>query len=76
MASDVISDNVNGFLVDDFESESIVDKTVKFIEMPIKNKLDIQEKARLNILNYDWLVIAKMHWEKVYKPAYNYINKL
>ena len=74
MAGDLIDDGINGFLTKDFDYESIIEKAVKFIEMPLQNKLDIQKKARLNILNYDWKIVSKMHWEKVYKPAYNLIK--
>ena len=75
MAMDVVSDNINGFIVKDFSSESIADKIKKFTEMPSEKKLDIEEKARINILNFDWKVVAKMHWEQVYMPAYNSIKK-
>ena len=76
MAKDVIEDGINGFIADDFHYQSIIDKSVKFIEMPIKNKLDILQKGRKNILNYDWEIVSEMHLEKVYKPAYNFINRI
>ena len=72
MAKDFIIDKYNGGLVDNFEPESIAQKSLEIL-----NKLDkkaILNAARNDVMRADWNVVSHIYWEKVYKPAIRQLN--
>ena len=71
MASDIIIDKVTGVLADQIEVENIAKKVEYLINMSKKQKEDLQKKARKVVKKCDWSLVAKEHWEKIYKPLIN-----
>ena len=71
MASDIITDKITGVLVDQIEVENITDKVEYLINMSNEEKNDLKIKARKVIKKCDWELVAKEHWEKIYKPLIN-----
>ena len=68
MAQDVINDKVNGVISDEIDAEYIAHKVEYLINMPPMQKLEIFQEARKSALKFDWKIVAKDHWEKIYKP--------
>lgn len=71
MVKDVISDKINGVIADIIDEETIAKKVEYLIKMTDEQKKDLQKFARKSILKFDWKIVAKEHWEKVYKPLIN-----
>jgi glycosyltransferase involved in cell wall biosynthesis len=71
MVKDVISDKVSGVIADIINEEAIAKKVEYIIKMSDEQKKDLQKFARKSILKFDWKIVAKEHWEKVYKPLIN-----
>ena len=71
MASDIITDKITGVLVDQIEVENITDKVEYLINMSNEEKNNLKIKARKVIKKCDWELVAKEHWEKIYKPLLN-----
>ena len=67
MAEDVITNKLNGFLSENIQAESIAVQTEYLIQLNSQEKKDIQIKARESIFKYDWSIVAKQHWDKIYK---------
>ena len=68
MAKDVIDNNVTGVISEKIDAESISQKVEYLIKMSSEQRKDLQHKARKNISKFDWKIVAKEHWEKIYKP--------
>ena len=68
MAQDVINDKVNGVISDEIDAEYIAHKVEYLINMSPMQKLEIFQEARKSALKFDWKIVAKDHWEKIYKP--------
>ena len=69
MAKDVIIDGLSGYICDEFESNSIADKTEIFLNYMHKEKNNnLQKSIRKETLKFDWEEVARLHWEKVYSP--------
>tara|TARA_B100000212_G_C27371155_1_gene532615 strand:- start:66 stop:1277 length:1212 start_codon:yes stop_codon:yes gene_type:complete len=66
MAKDFIKDKENGGLVESFKPEDIANKSLEILNLPKENLIS---KAREDVLKADWDLVAKLHWEKAYKPA-------
>ncbi len=73
MAKDFVKDQINGGLVNEFDSTSISKKIVQIINNPYK--ANIIKKAREEVMRADWEIVAQTHWEKVYKPAIKELNE-
>ena len=71
MASDIIIDKITGVLVDQFEVENITRKVEYLINMSKQHKYNLKIKARKVVEKCDWQIVAKDHWEKIYKPLIN-----
>ena len=71
MASDIICDKITGCLADQIEVENIAQKVEYLINMSNKEKEELQIRARKVVEKYDWSLIAKEHWDKVYNPLIN-----
>ena len=72
MAPDVISNNRNGFLIDDFDGEVIGKGLLKVANMVNKDVQKMRLHARQDILPFDWSHVARQHWSKVYQPLINH----
>ena len=68
MAKDFIKDNINGGIVESFNPEDISKKSIEILNLPKKILIS---NARKDVMKADWDVVAKLHWENVYKPALN-----
>ncbi len=66
MAEDIIVDNENGMLVEIEDNDGLYNKACKIIE-----DKNLQQKLIKNglstIKNYDWNLISKQYYEKIYK---------
>ncbi len=71
MAKDFIKDKKNGGLVESFEPEDIANKSIEILNLPKENLIN---KARKDVMKADWDIVAKLHWEKAYKPALDSLN--
>ena len=71
MASDIIKDKITGVLAEQIDVEIISKKVEYLINMSHKEKKDLQIKARKVVEQYDWCIVAKEHWEKIYRPLIN-----
>ena len=71
MAYDFIRDKINGGIIDSFDPNELAKKSIEILNL--KKETLIQE-ARKDVLKADWDVVAKFHWENVYKPALDSIN--
>ena len=71
MASDIIKDKVTGVLAEDIDVEIISKKVEYLINMSNKQKQDLKIRARKVVEKCDWSVVAKEHWEKIYRPLIN-----
>ena len=71
MAEDFIKDKINGGIVNSFDPKVIADKSLEILKLP-KDKL-IKE-ARKDVMKADWNIVAKLHWEKAYKPGLKELN--
>ena len=72
MAKDFIIDKYNGGLVDNFEPESIAQKSIEILN--ILDKKAILNAARNDVMRADWNIVSHIYWEKVYKPAIRQLN--
>lgn len=68
MAQDVINDKVNGVISSEIDAEQIAQKVEYLIEMTPNQKLDILREARKSAKKFDWKIVARDHWKKIYKP--------
>ena len=68
MAKDLVIDGYNGFLVEEIEVRELVKKIECFIHLKSCEKKALQMNARKAVCKFDWSIVAKDHWEKVYKP--------
>ena len=68
MAKDLIIDGYTGFLVDKIEVQELARKVEYFINLKSDEKNLLQKNARKAVCRFDWSIVAKEHWEKVYKP--------
>ena len=66
MAKDFIKDNINGGIVESFNPKDIAKKSIEILNLP---KELLISNARKDVMKADWDVVAKLHWENVYKPA-------
>lgn len=71
MANDFIRDNINGGIIKTFDPNDLAKKSMEILNL--KKETLIQE-ARKDVLKADWDVVARFHWENVYKPALDSIN--
>ena len=71
MANDFIRDNINGGIINTFDPNDLAKKSMEILNL--KKETLIQE-ARKDVLKADWDVVARFHWENVYKPALDSIN--
>ena len=62
---DLITDGVNGYLVDDGDSEIFKEKLIEIINNESRRK-ELGKQARLSILNYREIVIMQK-WENLFK---------
>ncbi len=68
MARDIIIDEVTGVIAERIEVEAITQKVEKLIQMSSIQKNEMKKKARESVSKFDWKIIAKQYWEKIYKP--------
>ena len=66
MARDFIKDKINGGIIYNFEPQDLAQKSLEILNLPKKSLI---ETARKDVLKADWDIVAKLHWEKVYKPS-------
>ena len=65
MSKDFIKDKVNGGIIDSFDPIDLANKSLEILNKP---KEELISMARKDVLKSDWDIVAKLHWEKVYKP--------
>ena len=68
MAIDVIKDGKTGAISDEISPKSLSDKVEKIIQMSPREKYELQKNARKVISKFDWKIVAKQHFDKIYKP--------
>ncbi len=68
MAMDVIEDGKNGAISDEITTKSISEKVEKIIQMSNIEKYELKKNARKVISKFDWKIIAKEHFDKIYNP--------
>ena len=73
MGQDFIKDKINGGIVNSFDPKVIAEKSLEIINLP-KQKLIIE--ARKDVMKADWNIVAKLLWDKAYKPALKELNSL
>ncbi len=71
MASDIIKDKITGVLADEIEVENIAQKVEYLINISNKQRKDLQIKSRKVVEKFDWSLVAREHWEKIYNPLIN-----
>ncbi len=67
MARDVITDKDVGEISSEICAHELAERVEKLIKLNLKEKNNLKEKVRNQILKYDWSNIALQHWNKVYK---------
>jgi len=65
---DLIIDGYTGFLSEKIEVQELVKKIQQIINLKNDEKKVLQKNARKAVCKFDWSIVAKEHWEKVYKP--------
>ena len=71
MGQDFIKDKINGGIVTCFDPKVIAEKSLEILKLP---KKELIFQARKDVMKADWNVVAKLHWEKAYKPALEELN--
>ena len=71
MVKDVITDRLTGFISEIIEAEELSKKVEYCINLKSFEKIELQQKARNAVCMFDWSIIAKEHWENIYKPLIN-----
>lgn len=71
MVRDVIADKLTGGISERVEAECIAHKVEDIIKLSDIQKIELREKARQDICQFDWSIIAQEHWDKVYEPLIN-----
>ncbi len=66
MSLDLVEDGTSGRLVDIGDVDAIVEKSMALLESPELNS--IKMRARSSVMQADWSVVGRGHWEKVYRP--------
>lgn len=72
MADDFIRDKINGGIIDSFDPYDLANKSMEILNL---QKETLIQQARKDVLKADWDVVAKLHWENVYKPALVSLNR-
>ena len=67
MSEDVIKKNIPGGISDTFDPKILAYKIEETIDSLSKNKNEMENVIRNNIIKFDWKEVANQHWEKVYK---------
>ena len=65
MSKDFIRDKINGGIIYSFDPNDLANKSLEILN---QSKQDLISCARKDVLKSDWDIVAKLHWEKVYKP--------
>tara|TARA_B100000886_G_scaffold340490_2_gene310443 strand:+ start:87 stop:1256 length:1170 start_codon:yes stop_codon:yes gene_type:complete len=73
MGQDFIKDKINGGIVNCFDPIVIAEKSLEILKLP---KKELIFQARKDVMKADWNVVAKLHWEKAYKPALEELNSI
>lgn len=68
MAKDLITDRLTGFIVERIEAEELSKKVEFCINLKCDEKIKLQKNARNAVCKFDWSIIAREHWEEIYKP--------
>ena len=71
MANDFIRDNINGGIINSFDPNELAKKSIEILNL---KKEKLIQQARKDVLKADWDIVAKLHWENVYKPALDSLN--
>ena len=67
MSEDVIKKNIPGGISYTFDPKILAYKIEETIDSLSKNKNEMENVIRNNIIKFDWKEVANQHWEKVYK---------
>jgi glycosyltransferase involved in cell wall biosynthesis len=67
LASDIIQNDRNGFLVNVEDVDGFVENSVRLITSP-SLRFQFQQNGLQSIQAYDWSQIASLYYEKVYSP--------
>ena len=68
MAVDLIQDGVNGVLTGLEDVDGLADGVRRVLTLGEEKRTSIAVKARASVQACDWKVVARRHWEEVYKP--------
>jgi len=72
MADDFIRDKINGGIINSFDPNELAKKSMEILNL---EKETLIQQARKDVLKADWDIVAKLHWESVYKPALDSLNQ-
>ncbi len=70
MAEDVIADGVTGLLVDSEDTDALSKAILTSLDT--SRRKAIVEAARNRIVDFDWSVIARLHYEQLYLPMFGH----
>ncbi len=71
MVKDLITNKLTGFISEKIEAEDLARKVEYLINLSENKKNELQYNARKEVCKFDWSIVAKKHWEMVYKPLIN-----